>query len=75
MKADQEETEASLDRKEPTSLETKSVAVHEEVPKEDASAKPVGGLRKLHRGRNLAAERRQKPKERTQGNWLPPTER
>jgi hypothetical protein len=68
MKAYQEATEASLDRKEPTSVETKSVAVHEEVPKEDAAVKPVGGLRKRHRSRNLPAERRQKPKERTEGN-------
>jgi hypothetical protein len=39
------------------------VAVHREVPKEDASVKPVGRRKKRHRGRNLEAERLQKPKD------------
>jgi hypothetical protein len=44
-------------RKEPTSEEMESGAGHQEGPKEDAAVKPVGGLRKRHRDRNLAAER------------------
>jgi hypothetical protein len=43
-----------------------SVEVHQEIPKEDATVMPVGGLRKRRRDRNLAAGRRQKPKERIQ---------
>jgi G:T/U-mismatch repair DNA glycosylase len=41
--------------------EMKSKAEHQEVPKEHAAVKPVGELRKRHRGRNVAAERRRKP--------------
>jgi hypothetical protein len=37
----QEATEACLESKEPTSLETESVAVHEEVPTEDVAVKTV----------------------------------
>jgi hypothetical protein len=56
MKADRETTEAD-------SAELGSVAVHREVPKEDVIVKPVGGRKKRHRGRNLAADRRQSPKD------------
>jgi uncharacterized protein (DUF3084 family) len=45
----QEETEACLDGREPTSMEMESVAVHEEVPKEEAAVKPVRALKKRHR--------------------------
>jgi hypothetical protein len=45
--------------------EIKSIAVHEEVPKEYTAMNTIGGLRKRHWCRNLAAERRQKPMERT----------
>jgi hypothetical protein len=41
-----------------------SEAVHREVPKDKAAAKSSGALTKWHTGRHLAAERRQKPKER-----------
>jgi hypothetical protein len=41
---------------------------HQEVPKEHAAVKAVGGLRKQHEGWNLAAECQHKPEERTQGN-------
>jgi hypothetical protein len=41
---------------------------HREVPKEHATVKPVGRLRKRHKDRNLAMERRQTPKEQTQVN-------
>jgi hypothetical protein len=39
-----------------------SVEEHQEIPKEEATVMPAGGLRKRRRGRNLAAGRRQKPK-------------
>jgi hypothetical protein len=35
-------------------------AEHQEVPKEPAAVKPVRGLRKWHRGWNLAAGRHRK---------------
>jgi riboflavin synthase len=54
--------------KEPTSVKVKSVAVHEEAHKEDATVKPVMALRKRHRDRNLPIRRRKKPKEQTQAN-------
>jgi hypothetical protein len=44
-----------------------SVGEHQEVPKGEAAVMVVGGLRKRRRDLNLAAERRQKPKERTWG--------
>jgi hypothetical protein len=48
--------------------ETEPEAEHWEVPKERTAVKPVGGLRKRHRGRKLAARQRGKPKELTQGD-------
>jgi hypothetical protein len=45
-----EATEACLERaKEPTSMELKSIAKHEEVVKEEAAVKSVGALKKRHR--------------------------
>jgi hypothetical protein len=44
-----------------------SVEEHQEVTKEEAAVMQVGEPRKRRRNWNLAAERRQKPKERTQG--------
>jgi hypothetical protein len=43
--------------------EKESKAVHKEVSKEHTAVKPIGGLRKWHRGQNLATECCQKPKE------------
>jgi hypothetical protein len=37
------------------------------IPKQEAAVMPDGELRKLRRIRKLAAERPQKPKERTRG--------
>jgi hypothetical protein len=37
-----------------------SIEERQEIPKEEASGMPVGGPRKLHMGRSLTAERRQK---------------
>jgi hypothetical protein len=67
MKVGQETTEAHLECKEPTS-EKESIAEHQEAPMEEAVVKPVGGLKKWHRGRNLAAECHGQPEERSQGN-------
>jgi hypothetical protein len=58
-----------------------SGAEHREVPKEHATVKPIGGLRKRHRGWKLAAECRQEPKNGPGEivdpgrNWPPPAER
>jgi hypothetical protein len=62
-----EKMEASLGKTQATNLETnpeamKSVAVHEEVLKEEAAVEATGALKRRHGGR------RQKPKKRTQGN-------
>jgi hypothetical protein len=64
----QETTEAYLDSREPNPEEIQSGAEHREAPKEHAAVKPVGGLRKRHRGRPLGAGRRGQPEERTRGN-------
>jgi hypothetical protein len=66
MKACQVTTEADTEKIEPDSRMMQSVAEHQEVSKEEATVMPVEGLRK-RRVRNLAAERRQKPKERKRG--------
>jgi hypothetical protein len=52
--------------------EMQSKVEHWEVPKECAMVKPVRGLRKWHRGWNLAGGQRREPKELTGGSWLPP---
>jgi hypothetical protein len=44
------------------------VAEHQEIPKEEAVVRSVGGLRKRRRDRNLATGRRQKPKGRIQAS-------
>jgi hypothetical protein len=45
-----------------------SVGEHHEVPKEEATVMPVGGLRKQHRDWNLATGCHQKPKGRIQAS-------
>jgi hypothetical protein len=47
--------------------EMKSVVVHDEVPKEEATVKTVRALKKRHGVQHLAVGRLRKPKERTQG--------
>jgi hypothetical protein len=44
-----------------------SIEELQDIPKEDAAGTPIGGPRKWCRVYNLAVERRQKMKERTQG--------
>jgi hypothetical protein len=62
IKTGQETTEACLECKERTSEEIEYEEVHEEVPKEDEAVETDRAP-----NRNLGAEHRQKPKERTQG--------
>jgi hypothetical protein len=42
--------------------------MHQQVPMEDAIVKPIGGRKKWHRGRHLAAGCRREPKELTRGD-------
>jgi hypothetical protein len=44
-----------------------SIEEHQDIPKKEAAVIPIGGPRKRRRVCNLAAERRQKRKERTRG--------
>jgi hypothetical protein len=61
--------EPRLECKVPTSEDMEPGVEHLEAPKEHAAVKPVGGLRKWHRGWNLAPECHHKPGEWTQGNF------
>jgi Fe2+ transport system protein B len=53
MQANQEASKTIDLKANPEEMESKSE--HQEIPKEHATVKPVGGLRKQHRGRKLAA--------------------
>jgi hypothetical protein len=48
--------------------EMQSEAEYRDVPMEHAAVKPVGGRKKRHRGRHLAAGRRGPPKDLTRGD-------
>jgi hypothetical protein len=61
-------TETCLDSKEPNPEEMQSGAEHQEVPREHAAVKPVGGLRRRHGGRSLATGSRRETKTRSQGS-------
>jgi hypothetical protein len=63
----QENTEAYTEKTEPDPGMMHSTEEHEEIPTGEAAVMPVGEPRKRHRIRDLAAERHQKRKERTQG--------
>jgi hypothetical protein len=63
-----EMTEACLESKVPTSLEIKSEAEHQDVPKGEAAVETVRALKKRYGYRNLTAGRLRKPKKRNQGN-------
>jgi hypothetical protein len=58
MQVDREVSKATNLKANPEEMESESK--HQEVPKEPAAVKPVGGLRKWHRSQ---------PKELTQGNF------
>jgi hypothetical protein len=49
-------------------VEIKAIAVHEEVPKEDATVETGRALKKQRRGQSLAPDHCRKPKEQTQGS-------
>jgi hypothetical protein len=51
-------TETCLESKEPTSVETESIAMPEEVPKEEAAVKTVRALKECYEDQHLAIERR-----------------
>jgi hypothetical protein len=57
-------TEADTEKPDPDSGMMQSTEEHQEFAKKDAAVMPVGEPRKRRRVRNLAAERRQKQKER-----------
>jgi hypothetical protein len=61
-------TEADTEKTEPDPGMMQSTEEHQEMTKGEAAVMPVGESRKRHRVRSLAAERRQKRKERTRGN-------
>jgi hypothetical protein len=61
--AHHERSMACLGNTETTDEEMDSETGNKEVPKEDAVVKPVEGRKKRQTGRNLAEERRQKPKD------------
>jgi hypothetical protein len=61
-RACQEVTEACLESKKPISLEIESIAVHGEVPKEEATVQTVRALNKQHGDWRLAIGHHQKPK-------------
>jgi hypothetical protein len=54
MQADQEAKKTTDLKANPDEMESKEE--HQEVPKERAAVKPGGGLRKQHRGWNLALQ-------------------
>jgi hypothetical protein len=66
MKADQEATEAYPEIMEVTPKEFESVAVHLEVPKEDATVETGRAQNKWHGDQNLAIGHRGKPKKQCQ---------
>jgi hypothetical protein len=66
LKTDKEARKATELEAKPEKKE--SEAEYEKVFTEQAAVKPVGGLRKRHRGLNLAAELPQIPKERSRGS-------
>jgi hypothetical protein len=61
-------TEAYPENMEADPKEMKSIAVHEEVRKEEATVETFGALKKRHRDWHLAVGRHGKPKEWTQGD-------
>jgi hypothetical protein len=64
----QEATEAYPEIMDINPNELESVAVHPEVPMEEAAMKYFGALKKWHGGRHSAAGRRGRPKDRAQGS-------
>jgi hypothetical protein len=63
-----EATEAYREKVQTNPRMMQSVVEHQEIPKEEASVVPIGGLRKWHEDYNLTTGHRQKPKGRIQEN-------
>jgi hypothetical protein len=80
MMACQEAMQAYLESKEPTSVESESVAVHEQVPKEEAMMKTVRALKEWYGDQHLAVQQCRQLKKWTKvmvvprGSWPPATE-
>jgi hypothetical protein len=68
MMASLGKTEADTEKTEPDPGMMQSTEEYQEIPKGEAAVMPVGEPRKLRRVRSLAAELRQKRKERTREN-------
>jgi hypothetical protein len=68
MRADREATEAYPERMEANAKKIKSVALHEEVPKEEATVRIFGAQKKRYGDRHLAVRRRRQLKKRTQSD-------
>jgi hypothetical protein len=68
MTACQEEREAHLESKEPTSVVIGSIVVHKEVPKEEATVKTVTALKKQYGNQHLAIGHHRQLKKETQGD-------
>jgi hypothetical protein len=65
------QTEANTEKTVPDPEMMQSAEEHQEIPTEDAAIMPVGESRKQHRDRKLAAERRQKIKDRDpRKSWI-----
>jgi hypothetical protein len=60
--------EASWGKTETNAEEMKSIAVHDEVPKEETAIETSGTQKKRHGDRHLAVSRRGRSKNRTQGH-------
>jgi hypothetical protein len=72
--ARQEETEACLESKDPTSVQIESVAVQEEAPKEEAAVETFGALKERH-GRPASRRTAQPATDETDpGQWWVPEE-
>jgi hypothetical protein len=74
MKADREAMEAYPENMEGSPEDTESIAVHEDIPKEEAAVQPVRALKKRHGDRRLVLRHRGKLKEQTEGNGGVPEE-
>jgi hypothetical protein len=64
----QEGMEASLESKEPASVETEFESEHKDVPKEEAAVEIFGALKELYWDRHLAVGCRRQLQKRTQGD-------
>jgi hypothetical protein len=71
MRSWREETKAYPEKQEANPEEMKSIAEHQEVPKEEAAVNTVRASKKRYGGPNLTVGRRWQLKKRTQGDGTP----